>query len=185
MVPVMSLWVPILLSAVVVFIASSILHMVLTYHRGDFKALPMEADVLDSLRRVPPGDYLAPYASSAAAMKAPAFIEKRMKGPLLVMTVIPGGPPTMGAQLAMWFVYSLVVSLFAGYIASRALEPGTHDYLDVFRFVGTSAFMGYSLALVQNSIWYKRNWGATIKSMIDGLVYALLTAGTFGWLWPR
>jgi hypothetical protein len=35
------------------------------------------------------------------------------------------------------------------------------------------------------SIWYSRAWINTIKSTIDGLIYALLTAGTFGWLWPR
>lgn len=70
------------------------------------------------------------------------------------------------------------------YIAGRALGSGA-NYLAVFRFAGASAFMGYSLALLQNSIWYNRNWGATVKSVFDGLVYGLLTAGTFGWLWPR
>jgi len=25
----------------------------------------------------------------------------------------------------------------------------------------------------------------TIKEVVDGLIYGLLTAGTFGWLWPR
>lgn len=186
MVPVSSLWIPILLSAVIVFVVSSILHMVMTYHRGDFSRLSKEDDVLEGMRRagVTPGDYIAPYADSPASMKDPAFIAKRNKGPVVIMTVIPGGPITMGAQLAQWFVYAVIVNLFAGYIASRALAPGAY-YLDVFRFVGTSAFMGYSLALMQNSIWYKRRWSSTIKSMIDGFIYALLTAGTFGWLWPR
>jgi hypothetical protein len=90
----------------------------------------------------------------------------------------------MATQLVLWFFYSVVVSLFAGYIAGRALPAGAH-YLQVFRFVGASAFMGYSLALFQHSIWYKRDWGTTLKSVVDGLVYALFTAGTFGWLWPR
>ena len=89
----------------------------------------------------------------------------------------------MGKSLLLWFVYVVVVTIFAAYIAGRALGPGTH-YLLVFRFVGASAFMGYSLALPQQSIWYRRNWGTTLLSMFDGLVYALLTAGTFGWLWP-
>lgn len=186
MVPLMSLWVPILLSAVIVFFASSLLHMVLTYHRSDYRKLPKEEDLLDAFRRasVPAGDYFAPHASSPAAMKDPKFVERMTRGPLLILTVAPGAPPSMGAQLAMWFVYSVVVGLFAGYITSRALGPGAH-YLEVFRFVGTTAFMGYSLALVQNSIWYKRSWSTTFKSVFDGFVYALLTAGTFGWLWPR
>jgi hypothetical protein len=99
------------------------------------------------------------------------------------MTVIPGGPPAMGTSLLLWFLYSVLVSVFAAYIAGRARGPGAH-YLEVFRFAGASAFMGYSLALLQQSIWYKKAWSSTIKSVVDGLVYALLTAGTFGWLWP-
>ena len=89
----------------------------------------------------------------------------------------------MGKSLVQWFIYSLVVSVFAAYIADIALEPGAH-YLAVFRFAGTTAFIGYSLALMQNSIWYKKSWSATFKSMFDGLIYALFTAGVFGWLWP-
>jgi hypothetical protein len=186
MVPVLSLWAPILLSAVIVFVASSIIHMVLTYHRNDFRQLAKEEEVLEAIRRagVAPGDYAAPYVGSPAAMKDPGFVARVKKGPLLIMNVAPGGAVSMGANLAMWFVYSLLVSLFAGYIGSRALGPGA-NYLEVFRFVGTSAFMGYSLGLLQNSIWYRRAWGTTMKSVFDGLLYALLTAGTFGWLWPR
>ena len=57
--------------------------------------------------------------------------------------------------------------------------------MSVFRFVGTTAFAGYSLALLQSTIWWRRNWGMTLRSMFDGLIYALLTAGVFGWLWPK
>jgi hypothetical protein len=186
MVPLMSLWIPILLSAVIVFVASSILHMVLPLHRNDLRKFPKETDVLDALRQfnLPPGDYAAPMPGSPAGMKSPDFIEKMKKGPHVFMTISPGGSPSMGPYLAQWFVYSIVVSIFAGYIASRALGVGAH-YLSVFRFVGATAFMGYSLALAQHSIWYRRNWGTTLKSMLDGLIYGLLTAGTFGWLWPR
>jgi len=186
LVPVISLLVPILVSAVFVFVASSVIHMVLPFHKNDLKRLPNEDAGLDALRglNLTPGDYGSPLAASMGDMKSPTFIEKRTRGPVLFMTVLPSGPPSMGASLALWFAYSVIVSVFAAYIAGRALEPGV-DYLSVFRFVGASAFMGYSLALMQNSIWWGRNWGMTIRSMIDGLLYALLTAGTFGWLWPR
>lgn len=185
MVPVMSLWLPILLSAVFVFIASSIIHMVLGYHRADFGKVPDEDGVMDALGKfnIPPGDYVIPCAGSTKEMSSPEFIEKCNKGPVAFMTVIENGPPKMGGSLAMWFIYCIVVSIFAAYIGGRALAPGA-NYLDVFRFVGCTAFIGYTLALLQNSIWYKRNWGATFKSMFDGLIYGLLTAGTFGWLWP-
>jgi hypothetical protein len=89
----------------------------------------------------------------------------------------------MGSSLAMWFVYCVIVALFAGYIAGQALVPGA-EYNEVFQFTGATAFAGFSLGLLQGSIWYKRKWSSTIKSMFDGLIYSLLTAGTFGWLWP-
>jgi hypothetical protein len=186
MVPVTSLWLPILVSAVIVFVASSIIHMVLPFHRKDYKPAPSEDAVMEALRRfnIPPGDYLVPCPSGPSSMKDPAFIAKRSKGPVAVMTVMPSGPVNMGTPLAQYFVYCVVVSLFAGYVAGAALPPGA-PYLSVFRFAGTVAFVGYSLALAQSSIWYRRSWATTLRLTIDGLIYGMLTAGTFGWLWPR
>jgi hypothetical protein len=182
----MSLWLPILVSAVIVFVASSVIHMVLNYHRNDFQKLPKEDDVLAALRPfgIPPGDYAAPYAGSMKVMNEPAFAERMKAGPVAFMTVVPNGPPSMSTSLILWFLYSILVSIIAAYVAGSALPPGA-SYLSVFRFAGCVAFTGYALALLQNSIWYKRNWGATLKQIFDGLVYGLLTAGTFGWLWPR
>ena len=186
MVPVLALAIPIVLSAVIVFLASSVLHMVLPFHRNDLRKVPKEDEALEALRRlnIPPGDYVLPCAGSPEGMKNPAFVEKMKKGPFVIMTVAPGSAPSLGGPLTLWFLYSLVVSVFAAYITGRALGPGA-NYLEVFRFAGTTSFLGYSMALVQTSIWYKRNWGTTIRVMIDGLLYGLLTAGTFGWLWPR
>jgi len=186
MVPLVSLWLPILLSAVFVFVASSIMHMVLRYHSSDFKTLPREDEIMAALRpfEIPPGDYAMPHAGSMEAMKSPAFLEKWKAGPVAFMTVIPSGMPSIAPSLVLWFLYSIVVSIIAAYVAGSALHRGAH-YLAVFRFAGCAAFTGYSLALLQSSIWYKRNWGTTLKLMFDGLVFALLTAGTFGWLWPR
>lgn len=186
MVPILSLIIPIFVSAVIVFVASFIFHMFLPFHRNDLRKLPKEDEVMGALRGfdIPPGDYAVPCAGSPAAMKDAKFLEKMTKGPVLMMTIIPSGPPSMASSLFLWFVYTLIVSLFAAYISGRALGPGA-PYLFVFRFAGCAAFMGYSLALLQNSIWYKRNWGSTLKSMFDGLIYGLLTAGVFGWLWPR
>jgi len=186
MVPLTSLVLPILGSAVIVFVLSSIIHMVLPYHKSDMRKLPDEDAVLEALRRlsIPPGDYGAPHPGSSAGMKKPEFVAKMEKGPLVLMTLSPGGPVAMGKSLSLWFLYCVLVSVFAGYLAGRALGPGTH-YLAVFRIVGTAAFMGHSLGLIPNSIWYRRAWGTTLKSVFDGLVYALFTAGMFGWLWPR
>lgn len=181
-----ALWLPIVLSAVIVFVASSVIHMFTPWHKGDYPKIPNEDKVMDALRplAIPPGDYMFPRPSGMAEMRSPEFALKRSKGPAMIVTVLPNGPVTMGKELTQWFVFSIVVGAFAAYVAGRALPPGT-NYLRVFQFVGAAAFMGYSLGLWPITIWYRRALGTTIRSTIDGLIYALLTAGTFGWLWPQ
>jgi len=181
-----ALWLPILLSSVIVFVVSSILHMVLSWHKDEYPRVPNEDRLMEALRplAIPPGDYMVPRASSMKEMQAPEFTEKLKKGPVMVLTVMPPGPVTMGKNLLLWFIYSAVVGILAAYVAGRALPAGA-SYLQVFRFAGVTAFIGYSVALWQMSIWYRRAWATTIKATVDGLIYALLTAGTFGWLWPR
>jgi hypothetical protein len=181
-----ALWLPILLSSVIVFLASSVIHMATPWHKSDYLKVPNEDKVMDALRpfAIPPGDYMIPRASSAQDMRSPEFTEKMKKGPVMILTVIPNGPTAMGKNLVLWFLYSAIVGLFAAYVASRALDASA-PYLRVFQFAGTTAFVGYAIALLQMSIWYRRSWSTTIKTMVDGLIYALLTAGTFGWLWPR
>ena len=186
MVALTALWLPILLSAVIVFIASSIIHMLPLWHRNDFPPLPDQ----EAFRRavqplaIPPGDYMVPRAADGADMKTPEFQQKLAEGPVMILTVVPPGPFSMGRSLLLWFIYILAVSVFAAYVAGRAVGPGG-DYLEVFRFAGVAAFLSYAVALWQMSIWYRRPWSMTLKTTFDGFIYALLTAGTFGWLWPR
>lgn len=181
-----ALWLPILVSAVIVFLASSVIHMFLPWHKSDYPRVPDEEGVRNALRplAIPPGDYMVPRAMGMEEMKSTAFQEKMKAGPNLILTVLPNGMWGMGRSLSLWFLYTLVVGLFAGYVAGRALPPGA-EYPSVFRFVGAVAFSAYTLALWQMAIWYHRALNTTVKSTVDGLVYALLTAGTFGWLWPR
>ena len=186
MVSIPSLWMPILLAAVLVFVASSVIHMFLKYHQGDLKKLPDEDAVMDSLRGfdIPPGDYAVPCAGNMEVMRSEEFQAKARKGPVAFMTVLPPGDPfDMRGQLAQWFAYCLVVSLFCAYLGSRTISPGA-EYMEVFRVVGTIAFASYSLALWQRSIWFRQAWSTTLKNTFDGFVYALVTAGAFGWLWP-
>jgi hypothetical protein len=186
MVGLSTLWLPILLSSVIVFVVSSIIHMWLPWHKNDYTKVPDEDKLRDAVRplAIPPGDYMVPRPSSTQGMRTPEFAEKLNKGPVLILTVIPNGPFSMGKNLILWFLYSVVVGIFAAYVGSRALPSGA-DYLRVFQLVGATAFIGYSAALWQMSIWYRRAWGTTIRATVDGLIYALLTAGTFGWLWPH
>lgn len=186
MVPIPALWLPILLSAVIVFAASFVIHMLLPYHRTDFKKVPSEDAVMEALRKfdIPPGDYMIPHCNSPEGMRRPEFVDKMAKGPVAFMTVRKCGSPGMASSLAQWFVYGLAVATIAAYVTGRALGPGAH-YLSVFRFAGCTAFVGYCLALWQNSIWYKQAWSTALKNTFDGLVYGMLTAGVFGWLWPK
>jgi hypothetical protein len=186
MVSLTALWLPIVLSAVVVFIASSIIHMVLPYHRGDYKKMPNEDQVLEALRSaaVAPGDYTFPCPDNPKEMRSPEMMAKYEKGPVGIVTVMPSGPPAMGKSLALWFVFCLVISVFVAYLTGRTLGPGT-EYLMVFRVAGTTAFLGYGVGQAINSIWWGQAWWTTLKHIFDGLVYALLTAGMFGWLWSQ
>jgi len=183
MVPLTALWLPILLAAVFVFIASSILHMVLPFHKSDYKKLPDEDATGNALRGIPPGLYMIPNCAGQK-MDSPEVKEKFQRGPVAVITMMAPGAIQMPKFLGQWFVYCVLVSFFAAYITGRTVGTGT-EYLQVFRVAGTAAFMAYSLAQIPNGIWGGQPWGNIFKHMFDGLIYALLTAGTFGWLWPR
>lgn len=185
MVSLTALWLPIVLSAVIVFIASAIMHTVLTYHESDCRQIPNEPKVLESLRAVglQRGYYHFPYCKHKD-MKSPAHLDKMKQGPVGILTVFPSGPPAMGKFLGQWFVYCLIISFFVAYLTAHTVAAG-ENYLVVFRVVGTAAFLAYGLGQLSNGIWKGQPWGMTLKETIDGLIYGLLTAGTFGWLWPR
>jgi hypothetical protein len=186
MVGILMLWLPILLSAIIVFFVSSIIHMASPWHKNDYPRVPKEDELRRALQplAIPPGDYMIPRPASREDLKSPEFAEKVRQGPNMIVTFLPNGPWSMKANLIQWFLYTLVVSILAAYVAGRALPPGS-PYLSAFRFVGVTAFIGYSVALWQMSIWYGRAWSTTMKATVDGLIYALCTAGIFGWLWPR
>ncbi len=186
MISILSLWLPILLSAIAVFIVSSFINVLLPWHRNDWKKVPAEADVMSSLRgfAIPPGDYVLPHAAGPQEMNSDAYKEKVKQGPLALITIMDTSSQNMAKSMVSWFVYCIVISILAAYIATRALTPAA-EYLEVFRFTGATAFIGYAMSLPQNSIWFHRSWGSTVRFMIDGLIYGLLTAGFFGWLWPE
>jgi hypothetical protein len=176
------LWLPILLSAVFVFVASLIVWMVLPWHRRDWVALPNEEAARTALKGVSPGQYMVPWCTRSQ-MKDPDFQRKVQEGPVAFLIVRPSGMPAMGKQMVAWFVWTLVVSLLVAYVTSRTLAPGT-DYLEVFRIAGTVAWLTYAGATVSEGIWFGRSWRMVFGLQLDGLIYGLLTAGVFGWLWP-
>jgi hypothetical protein len=185
MVSLSALWIPILLSSVIVFLASSLMHMVLPYHRSDYQRLPDEDQALAALRAagLKPGLYIFPFANHKE-MNTPGMMEKYNLGPVGMMSIRPSGPVAMPKFLGLWFVFSLIVGIFVAYLTGHTVAAGAH-YKVVFRVAGTAAFLAYGMGSISNSIWKGQTWSMTAKEIIDGLVYGCLTAGTFGWLWPH
>jgi hypothetical protein len=180
-----SLWLPVVVSAVAVWLLSALLHMALKFHRADYKRLPDEEAVGAALRKdaPPPGVYVMPYSDDPGAMKDPAFQEKYRRGPVGIVTLMRNEPVSMGKHLALWFLFCLLISFTAGYVARNTLSSDTLGP-QVLRIVGAVAFVGYGYGSIQDSIWRAIPWSNTVRALLDALLYALATGGVFWWLWP-
>jgi hypothetical protein len=180
-----SLWVPVIVSAVVVFVASSILHMALKYHKADYRPLPDEDPVRQALSKSDPapGLYVTPFCSDMKQMQEPAIKERYVKGPVAMVTVMPKGLPSMPKLLGLWFGLNLLVSFIAAYVARHTLQPGAGGML-VMQVTGTVAFAAYAVSHLSDSIWKGQPWGNTARALFDGAIYAVLTGLTFRLLWP-
>jgi len=180
-----ALWLPILLSAVFVFIISSLIHMTPLWHKNDYPAMPNQDQVSAALRSlaIPPGEYVLPRANDMKEMRTPEFKEKFKAGPVVFMTILANPKMSMARPLSLWFIYILVTNFLAAFVASRTLAAGAEREM-VFWVIGVVAFIGYAAALWQMVIWYGRSLSMTTKASFDGLIYAAITAGTFVWLWP-
>src|SRR4051812_22403218 len=140
------LLIPTVVSAVLVFLLSFVLHMLLPWHKTDYAKLPNEAGVLDALRAlsIPPGEYMAPRPAGTADMKSAEFQEKMKRGPVFILSMLPG-MGSMGRSLGLWFVYLLIVAGLAGHTAMRVIPRPADSYL-VFHTVFLTSFMGYCFA---------------------------------------
>jgi len=178
---IVALWLPILVSAVFVFIASAIVWTAMPWHKSDFKKTNDEEGVRVALRGHEPGYYLLPYCIDPKELKKPEIEQKYVDGPQAYITVIPNGLPRMGPKLVMSFFYNVLVAIICAYFVSRTAAADA-GYLAVFRIAGAVAFVAYGIAYIQDSIWFGRPWPITAKYIFDALIYGLLTGGTFGWL---
>ncbi len=185
MVTITSLWLAILLSAIIVWVASAIVWMVMPYHKTDFQGLPDEDATLAALRgqNLTPGQYDFPHLANRDEMKNPEVVEKFSQGPAGFLTIAPRGVPNMGKPMILSLVYFLLVNICVAYLAGRTLPAGA-EYLTVFRIAGTTAWLAYGAALISDAIWFGRPWSSVLKTQVDALIYGLLTAGIFGSLWP-
>lgn len=179
------LWLPVLLSGLLTWIASAVIHVVMPYHKSDFKPLSDEKPVMDAVARQSPapGMYTFPYCADMKEMGSEETISKFEKGPVGMLTVFPKGTPPMGKLMAQQISFCLLGCLLIGYCAALTLAPGT-DYLVVFRSVCTIGFLTFGWGQIPFSIWYGHPWSTTFKYLFDALIYGLIAAGVFGWLWP-
>jgi hypothetical protein len=180
-----SLWLPFLVSAVVVWIASAILHMALKYHRADYRALPDEEAVGAAMRKtaLAPGYYVIPYCPDPGKMKDPDVVRRYETGPVAQIAVLRNGAPALPKYLFLWFLFCLLVSFICAYLARNTLLQGVSG-MTVCRLTGTVAFVGYGLGNFQNSIWRGMPWSNSLRELADSVIYAVLTGLVFAWLWP-
>lgn len=177
---------PILIAAVLVFIASSLIHTVIKWHNADYRKLSNEDQVRAAIRasNATPGQYILPGAKDSKEMCSPEMKQKMIDGPVGLIWLRPHGPVKMGPFLGKWFLYTIVVSALVSYVGWSVLPRGT-EYLKVFQVIGATAWLAYSWEGPTDSIWAGKPWVVTLKNLFDGLIYASLTAGAFAWLWPR
>ena len=186
MVGLSGLWIPLVLSAVFVFIASSLIHMVLGWHNGEYQPPPQQDAVLDALRpfKIPPGEYMMPMPATMKDMRTPEHLAKMEAGPVATLIVRPNGMGSMTPMLVKWFVYVLVVSLFTAYVTGRTTAQGA-PFLWILRIAGSVSFAGYALGIWQAHIWGGKPLKSTIMANVDALIFCVITGATFGWLWPK
>ena len=187
MVGITELWLPILLSAVLVFVVSSLIHMAIRYHKDDYTKMPNEEAVLDAIRKagVPQGDYMFPHCGTRMKdAQSKEAIEKFTRGPIGYATIFPPGMPSMGRGLTLWFLYTIGVGVAVALIAGRTRWPGA-PFMQIFKLTGAVAFLIYAGGAPVDSIWKQRKWSTTVKFLFDGVLYAAATGAVFAWLWPE
>jgi hypothetical protein len=184
MVPLSHLWLPIIASAVAVFVVSALLHMLFTYHNSDYRKVPNEDEVRAAINKggLTAGQYILPYAVAMGA-KDPVVQQKMKEGPTGFLLLRKPSGPEMGPFLGQWFVLTLVIASLVAYVAALTIAPGA-DHMAVFRVVSTIAFLAYAGSVSQEAIWRAVPWSAAIKTILDGLVFALVTGGLFAVMWP-
>jgi hypothetical protein len=186
MISLTQLWMPIVLSAVLVFAASSLIHMVFKWHQSDYRKLANEDEVRAAIRSASPapGQYMIPYCGDPKEMQTPQMLQKFKEGPDGFLTLVRPGAPSMGKPLALWFLLTLIVAFAAGYLASRTLPAGA-SFLAVCRVVGLVTFLAYACGSLANAIWMGKPWPSAAKELVDAFIYGLVSALAFAWLWPR
>ncbi len=180
------LWLPILLSAVFVFIISSLIHMVFKWHAPDYRSLANEDAVRDAIRagHPAPGSYVLPHCQDMKEMGGEAMTKKYTEGPVGYLTLTPNGPPQIPRSLVQWVVLSTVISAVAAILAGKYVGLSAGGGRAAFYLVGIVSFLAYGFGSIQQGIWEGKPWTSVLKYLLDSALYAGASALTFWWLWP-
>lgn len=184
----LSLWLPILLSAAAVWIVSIVASMALPHHKGDFLGLPDEDGFMDYIRKsgIKPGNYIYPDFRGREAMKSEKIQKALNEGPVGHLSVWRT-PLTMGDKMAATFIVYLVVSTLIAYLTRIAL-PGTApspSFARVFQVATTAGILAYCFSFIPSAIWWGSYKRTIVANVIDGILYAAITGAIFAWRWPH
>jgi hypothetical protein len=179
--PLVSLWLPIIVSGVALFFASFAAWMLLPHHKPEWTGVDNEDAFLQAVRNagIGPGQYMFPYSCKPEDWKSEEFKRRQAEGPTGTI-IIWKSQPNMGVNMALTVAFFTITNLVIAYLAGMAIQPGA-EFLTVFRFVGTAGVLTYGTANILNGIWFGRKM---IADIIDGIAYGLITGLIFAALWP-
>jgi hypothetical protein len=179
------LWLPILATGVLIFVASSLIHMVFKWHNSDYRPLGNEDEVRAAIRHgaPAPGQYLLPYCADVKDMQGTEMRKKYVEGPIAFLTVRANGVPTMAPALTQWFIYTVAIAAITGGIALQTYGL-KGDPRHAAHLVGVMSLLAYAAGSVQMGIWMGKPWRSVGKDVLDGVIYGVISAFTFMWLWP-
>lgn len=185
----MQLWAPILVSSVLVFVASSILWMATPLHRKDYGDPPDQDGLREALTRggFRAGMYFIPWRKTGTSGdQDPRFKEHLAQGPWATL-MVAGRPPSYARTLGLWFMNCLVISAAVAYAGASAMRlgVGAPEYMEVFRVIATVAGLAHGGMAAHDTMWRGLGWRFAGVKIVDAVIYGLLTGGAFGWLWPR
>lgn len=171
----------ILVAAVGVFVASSLIHMVLKWHNSGYLSFGNEAEVLAAIGKgkPAPGQYVLPYCADMKQMQSPEMQKKFIDGPVGIVFIRENGAPNMGKHLGQWFGVCLAVSAAVACLCAASI-PGA-----VTRVAAVSSFFAYGTGWAINAIWDSRTWKTAFVHLADAAIYAAVTAASFALLWPK
>jgi hypothetical protein len=179
------LWLPILLSAAIVWVISAVVWMALPHHKRDFIALPDEDGLMEYLRKngIQPGNYVFPDFRDPKVMKSEKTQKALNEGPVGHLSVWQT-PLTMGGKMVATFIVYLVVSTLIAYLTRVAL-PGPAPFTKVLQVAGTAGILAYCFSFIPNAVWFGSYKRTIVANFVDGIVYGLITGAIFAWRWPQ